>query len=29
VTDFPEKAMKLLRAMNMKIPPKLLEKEKM
>ncbi len=29
VTDFPENAMKLLRAINMKIPPKVLEKETM
>lgn len=28
-TDIPENAMKLLMAMNMKIPPKVLEKEKM
>jgi transposase len=28
-TDIPENAMKLLRAMNMKIPPKILKKEEM
>jgi hypothetical protein len=29
VTDIPEDAMKLLMTMNMKIPPKILKKEKM
>lgn len=28
-TDIPENAMKLLMAMNMKIPPKVLQKEEM